>query len=428
MTAFTVNRRRALQLLGGTAVALALGVPGGAALAADAPADWGWTAPYDQVSAKSIAWLKDKGWWPLTVGFQPPWTGQNAINVVVDRLGLIAKRGVEQKFQGFTSGPELIEAFSAQRIQLGGSGNFPYHSLLDRKIPARGLFNYPLLTHAVIVPNDSPIKSLADLKGGKEPATIGIVTGSSAEFYFQAAAAVHGIDIGKDVILKNMPLSEQLQLPKGVAAVVPWDHTASLITDERKTGRAIDSSHPYNLYEGIGFVRQELIDNVPDVVQAITDAYVEAVLYIRRHPAQTVQFLHEDPNLKNVSEDFLASQVATNVALFKPTFIVPQPKFWAAESERIRTWLKERNRLTRDITTEEYAGSYSPEFARAAVRKLGWAIPSQPIYLPAGWTGKIGQLPYPEYFNQSSAKAPQVFPEPGDLTQPWSFAGKVYNP
>ncbi|MBM0974547.1 hypothetical protein JQN19_25520, partial [Escherichia coli] len=90
-----------------------------------------------------------------------------------------------------------------------------------RKVPARGVINYPVLTHAVIVPNDSKITSLADFKGASEPATIGVVTCSSAEFFFQAAADANGIVIGKDVILKNMPLSEQLQLPAGVAAVVP---------------------------------------------------------------------------------------------------------------------------------------------------------------------------------------------------------------
>jgi sulfonate transport system substrate-binding protein len=422
------SRRRFLQLLGSTAIGLSLGLPDAARAAEDQPADWGWSAPYDKVSDKSVAWLKDKGWWPLTIGFQSPWTGHNAINIAVDRLGLLAKRGVEPRLQAFLSGPELIEAFTAGRIQFGGSGNFPYHSLIDRKVPVKGILNYPLLTHDVIVPNDSPLHSLADLRDGKEPAVIGIVTGSSAEFYFQAAAQANGLRIGTDVLLKNMPLAEQLQLPKGVAAVVPWDHTASLIIEERKSGRAIDTSHPYNVYEGIGFARQELVDNVPDVVQAIADAYLEAVLWVRRHPDETLRFLKEDASLKALPESFLANQLAQNVLLFKPTFLVPNPQFWAAESERIRSWLRERKRLTREISNDDYAATYAPEFIRKSVTKLGWAVPSQPIYFPPGWPGKVGQVPYPPYVNQATAQAPQVFPGPGDLVKPWSFAGKVYAP
>lgn len=428
----TSTRRRALGLFAALA---ALGIAGPApaqaqtaAATAAAATAWGWPQPYEQVSPKSIAWLKDKGWWPLTVGFQPPWTGHNAINIVADRLQLLQKRGIDAKFQPFVSGPDLNEAFTAARIQVGGTGNFPYTSLIDRKVPVRGIVNYPVLTHAVVVPNDSPLKSIRDFKGAKEPHTVGIVTGSSSEFYFQAAAQANGVVVGKDVILKNIPISEQLQLPKGIAAVVPWDHSVSLLTEERRTGRIIDSSHPYSIYEGIGFVRQELIDNVPDVVQAITDSLFEANLFIRLDPARAVELEREDPSLKLLNPGFLARQIAANNTLFKPTYLLPHPEFWAEEDGRVRAWLKERNRLTRDLSGEEYAASYAPEFARATVAKLGWKEPAQPVYLPKGWTGTIGRVPYPDYFNQTTAKAPQPFPEPGDLERPWTFGGKTYQP
>jgi sulfonate transport system substrate-binding protein len=422
------TRRRALGLFAALAALGLAGTVPAQAQTATASTAWGWPQPYEQVSPESVAWLKDKGWWPLTVGFQPPWTGHNAINIVADRLHLLQKRGIEAKFQPFTSGPELNEAFTAARIQVGGTGNFPYTSLVDRKVPVRGIVNYPVLTHAVVVPNDSPLKSIKDFKGAKEPHTVGIVTGSSSEFYFQAAAQANGVVIGKDVILKNIPIAEQLQLPKGITAVVPWDHSVSLLAEERKTGRIIDSSHPYSIYEGIGFVRQELIDNAPDVVQAITDSLFEANLFIRLDPAKAVELEREDPSLKLLDPGFLARQIANNNTLFKPTYLLPHPKFWADEDGRVRAWLKERNRLTRDLTGEEYAASYAPEFARNTVKKLGWKTPEQPVYLPKGWTGTIGQIPYPEYFNQTTAKAPQPFPEPGDLERPWTFGGKTYQP
>ncbi|MHB8495078.1 MAG: hypothetical protein ACYC9Z_14495 [Casimicrobiaceae bacterium] len=50
--------------------------------------DWGWPLPYEQVSAKSVEWLKAKGWGPVQVAFQAPWSGQNTINIVMDREGL----------------------------------------------------------------------------------------------------------------------------------------------------------------------------------------------------------------------------------------------------------------------------------------------------------------------------------------------------
>lgn len=419
----SVSRRTVLAGIAAAAVTVTAGRP---ARAAQSFTDWGWPQPYERVSVQSIAWLKEKGWWPLTVGYQPPWTGQNVLNIAVDRLQLLQKRGLEATFTPFDSGPPLIEAFTAGRIQVGGSGNFPYLSLVDRQVPARGVINYSLLTHGVVVPNDSPFQSLKDLKGAASPLTIGIVTGSSAEFYFQAAAVANGVEIGKDVILKNLPLSEQLQLPKGVAAVVPWDHTLSLLTDDRKTGRLIDSSHRYSIYEGIGFVRAELIENVPDVVQAITDSFIEAALWIRLKPADAVDLVRQDPALKAVDPTFIASQIAKNNNLFKPTALIPQPRFWAAENGRVRAWLKERNRLTRDIGEAEYATSYAPQFAATTATKLGWTVPQRPVFLSADWTGVIGSVPYPDYFNQTTSNTPQRFPEAGDLHKAWSFGGKTY--
>lgn len=66
------------------------------ASAQNAPTAWGWPQPYNRVSDKSIAWLKEKGWWPLGVGWQAPWSGQNTVMAVMDRQGLLNKRGIEE--------------------------------------------------------------------------------------------------------------------------------------------------------------------------------------------------------------------------------------------------------------------------------------------------------------------------------------------
>src|ERR1700747_2790695 len=217
--------------------------------AAQSFTDWGWPQPYEKVSAKSIDWLKQKGWWPLGFGWQGPFSGQNTINVVMDKAELMQKRGLDAKFQVFAAGPDVNEAVASARIQVGNGGNFPFTSLLDRGVPVRAIAVVaPNLKHSTVVPLDSPLKKLADLKGSNPSATIGIVTGSSAEFYFTQAADIVGLQIGKDVILKNMPPAEQLLLPRGIAAVVPWEPSVTILTEERKTGREIDTIFTYNFY------------------------------------------------------------------------------------------------------------------------------------------------------------------------------------
>lgn len=391
--------------------------------------DWGWPLPYEKISDKSVAWLQQKGWWPLVFGWQGPFSGQNTINVVLSKTDLLKQRGLETKFQAFAAGPDVNEAVAAGRVQVGNGGNFPFTSLIDHGIPVKALAVVaPNLKHSTVVPMDSKLKSLSDLKGSNPPAVIGIVTGSSAEFYFTQAAEATGLVIGKDVILKNMPPSEQITMAQGITAVVPWEPTVTIMTDERKNGKEIDTIFPYNFYEGRFYVRQELIDNVPDVVQAISDAFMEASLWIRMYPDKAADFLAAEPTLKNYGRNLLLKQIEFYNNLYKPTYSYPLARFWGEEDSRIANWLKARNRITRSLTANDYAQSFDPRFMQKTYEKLGWAIPTKPAFIPANWAGEVGHLPYPPYPNVETLKQPQPWPEPGDLTRKWTFAGKAYQP
>ena len=413
------------QLLA-AALALATALPVGAQ---QKFTDWGWPTPYEKVSDKSVKWLKDKGWWPIQVAYQAPWSGQNTVNIVMDRKDLLKHRGMETKFQAFPSGPAINEVIVSARFQAGNGGNFPFTSLLDKNIPVKAIaIQSPNLLHALVVPPDSPLKSVKDLKGSNPPATIGIVTGSSAEFYFQMSMQVNGLEAGKDVILKNMPPGEQMALPKGIAGVVPWDPTPTMMVDERKNGRIIDSIFPYNMYEGQFYLRAEIVENAPDVAQAFSDAFAEATLWIRRHPDKAADLEAEEPTLKNFSKAILRQQVDAYNNLYKPTYIYPHAQFWGEVNETIFKWLHGQKRITRPLAAKDFADAVDERFMRRTFEKLGWAVPKRPPFMPADWKGDPGKPPFPEYVNAINTKQPQAFPEKGDLVKAWSFAGKSHAP
>jgi len=287
----------------------------------------------------------------------------------MDRQGLLKARGIETHFQAFPSGPAINETIVSARFQVGNGGNFPFTSLLDKNIPVKAIaILSPNLLHALVVPPDSKLKSIKDLKGMNPPATIGLVTGSSAEFYFQKAMEVNGIQPGKDVILKNMPPGEQMALPKGIDGVVSWDPTPAMMVNERKNGRIIDSIFPYNMYEGQFYVRTELIENVPDVVQAFSDAFAEATLWIRLNPEGAAQLKSEDPMLKNFSKEILLQQVKAYSNLYKPTNIYPHARFWGQVNESIFKWLYEQKRLTRPLVAKPTSASCSGAMERRCGR------------------------------------------------------------
>ncbi|MEO7743210.1 MAG: ABC transporter substrate-binding protein [Usitatibacter sp.] len=391
--------------------------------------EWGWPTPYERVSDKSVKWLQDKGWWPVQVAYQAPWSGQNTVNIVMDRQGLLKARGIETRFQAFPSGPAINETIVSARFQAGNGGNFPFTSLLDKSIPVKAIaILSPNLLHALVVPTDSKLKNIKDLKGSNPPATIGLVTGSSAEFYFQMAMQVNGIQSGKDVILKNMPPGEQMALPKGIDGVVSWDPTPTMMVDERKNGRIIDSIFPYNMYEGQFYLRAEIVENAPDVAQAFSDAFAEATLWTRRYPEKAADLMAEDPALKNFSKAILLQQVRAYNNLYKPTNIYPHAQFWGSVNETIFDWLHEQKRITQPLKARDFVAAVDERFMKKTFEKLGWAIPKQPPFIPPGWKGDPAKPPFPDYLHAINMKDPQAFPEKGDLVKAWSFGGQAYNP
>ncbi|WP_323000973.1 ABC transporter substrate-binding protein [Denitromonas sp.] len=415
-----------LRLLAALRRMLYLCLLAGPALAASPT---GWPTPYTQVSGTSVDWLKAKGWWPLTVAWQPAFAGQNATVVALKANALLSRRGLDARFVPMASGVAVNAAISDGSAQLGAGGNFPLTQLVDQGAPIRVIaITAPNLKHQVIVPTASPIQSLSDFKGMQPPATIGLVLGSSAEFYFQAAAATHGLKLGRDVVLKNVSQDEQRRLPAELAAVVPWDPTATQITTDLKSGRAIDVSYPYNVYQGSFFVREALVRDVPDVALAITEALVEAELWLRLNPALAADVMAEQPELRHFSRPLLAQQLAEYNLLYKLSYLYPLGAFWGRQNTDIAMWLFVQGKLGKPLQGADYAARFADGPMTQVFDRLGWKIPARPPYIPADfWMNFVGNT-LPAYDTYLTMKGPQAWPEPGDLTKPFSFAGKVHTP
>jgi sulfonate transport system substrate-binding protein len=171
-----------------------------------------------------------------------------------------------------------------------------------------------------------------------------------------------------------------------------------------------------------------LIENVPDVAQAFSDAFAEATLWTRLNPEKATGLMAEDPTLKNYSKQILLQQVHAYSNLYKPTSIYPLAAFYGQVNEPIFKWLFKFKRITRPLTGADFADAVDERFMRNTFAQLGWAVPKSPPFLPTDWKGVPSQPPYPEYLNALHATGPQPFPGPGDLTKAWEFNGKVHRP
>ncbi len=86
---------------------------------------------------------------------------------VFDRL--MAAKGVHVEWFLFPAGPQLLEALNAGSIELGHTGEAPPIFAQAAGVPLVYLGNQPPYPagEAILVPKDSNIRSVADLKGKK---------------------------------------------------------------------------------------------------------------------------------------------------------------------------------------------------------------------------------------------------------------------
>jgi sulfonate transport system substrate-binding protein len=389
--------------------------------------------PYEKVSAESIEWLKKKGWWPLKVAFQA-----DALVFMMDLYGLLDSRGVEVEAVPFLAGPPMMEAFVAGQIQAMNIGNFPFTSLIDKKVPVAAISHLAQCVRTdTIVPKDSPLTKLTDLKAEKlgRQGIIAVPVGTSGEWYIRNTCKHQGLEIGKDVVLKDMSVAEIMSFPKGIDAFVSWSLFVTHPVVTLGTARILEEGWPYVIYLGYLCVPRELVDEVPDVVQAMADAYLEANLIMRQDFKEVSDFLRvRHPIVKLLPPETTEPETAANYLYQPPTWQLIIPDFEVKELAAVAPLLYEAGRTKRLITEADYKAHFHPEFQTNTFKKLGWAIPKLPPYIPKDWRGEVGKYPYPPYYYSPLPEypgqivEPRPFPEPGDLVKPWYFNGKLYSP
>jgi sulfonate transport system substrate-binding protein len=112
--------------------------------------------------------------------------------------GLLTGLPYKIEWSTFTSGPPLLEAVSAGGVDIGGVGNTPpiFAAAANAKIAIVSGAQGNVAGNAILVPADSPLRAVNDLRGK----TIGVAKGSSAHGQILLTLRAAGLSI-KDVTL-----------------------------------------------------------------------------------------------------------------------------------------------------------------------------------------------------------------------------------
>lgn len=392
---------------------------------------WGFPRPYRQVSNESIGWLKSKGWWPLKIGLNPTWSEQNMTLYAMKTQRFLEQRGLRVAFRELAAASFMNEAYVPGHIQVSQIGQLGFIRLVDLGAPTAAVGCYPCSRQAFLAPPGSPLRSLGDLKDRRvlgRTAVVGLTVGSSTDLAFAAAADALGLEEDKDYIKKNTAPADILPMPRGVDVTAIWEPYVRLMTEFHRNARVIDEVNSYVLQNGYSCVRGEIADSAPDVAQAYVDALVESLLYVRWAPKAVVDAARRDNRfLQALDTELLQRDAEVHAAWPKPTKNYPfvdAEGFWPAVEALNAATMRRIGFLERPVPEDAIRRVLRPEYMETTYDLLGWAVPATPPFLPPGWGGVVGRLPYPAHGLEPMG--PQTFPAPGDLTRDWEFNGETF--
>lgn len=218
----------------------------------------------------------------VRVGWQIAWATQGQLAMVLQKTDLLKDNGLRGDFKSFTYGAPLSEAALGGQLDVAFVGDQPAVSLLSRstdwKIVAR-LMDFRV---AIVVPTNSPIHTIADLKGK----TLGIPFGASTHRVALQWLKETGLDPEKDLKIINIDIMEQSDVVKAagggawpkVDAFASWDHNIAMYENQGyakvlKSGTAL----------GVVLMSKTFIDQHPSAAASFVAAFKQGYLYYATH-------------------------------------------------------------------------------------------------------------------------------------------------
>ncbi|MGI9411234.1 MAG: ABC transporter substrate-binding protein [Hyphomicrobiaceae bacterium] len=200
------------------------------------------------------------------------------------------KHNVKVVFRSFSYGAPENQALAAGELQIASAGMGPA-IVASARLPAKLLAISILEQTAILVPKDSPLKTVGDLKG-KNVAFPG--KGSQQYPLLVKALADAGLKVGDIKLFKTKGSDVPTLLSnKSVDAGITWDphvskalaagHSRILIKAEKIL--PIKAGH----YIGNGvYAREDFIAKRPELVQDLITAIVKAVKIVVKEPDKAI--------------------------------------------------------------------------------------------------------------------------------------------
>lgn len=246
----------------------------------------------------------------LRIGFQKYGT-----LTIVKALGTLDKRlaeqGIKVRWTEFPAGPQLLEGLNVGAIDFGTVGEAPPIFAQAAGAALVYVANEPPApaSEALLVPRDSPILRVADLKGKR----VALNKGSNVHYLLVKLLAQAGVPYDDVDVAYLTPSDARAAFERGaVDAWVIWDPFQAAA--ERQMGARV-------LADGTGVVKNHQFflaarrfqETHPAVIAAIIDEVAKSDAWARAHPAETVVLLEPVLGLPRPVVELAVSRLAYGI-------------------------------------------------------------------------------------------------------------------
>ena len=236
----------------------------------------------------------------------------------------LAPQGIEVKWTEFPAGPVLLEGLNVGSIDFGTVGEAPPIFAQAAGADLVYVANQPPSpsAEAIVVPKDSAIKSVADLKGKK----VALNKGSNVHYLLVKALEKAGIKYSEIQVVFLAPADARAAFERGsVDAWAIWDPFfaaaekqlgARVLAD----GKGIVSNHQFYL------ASRAYADKHPQVIQAIVDELAKLDRWAEGNNKEVAAFLAPQIGLDVVIAEVAAGRFAYGIVPISPAVAAEQQK------------------------------------------------------------------------------------------------------
>ena len=259
----------------------------------------------------------------LRIGFQ-----KSAVNLVVlKQQGALEKRFPASKVSWieFPAGPQLLEALAVGSLDFGLTGDSPpvFAQAAGKELVYVGAEPPKPLSSAILVKNESPLRTLADLKGRK----VALQKGSSAHYLTVRAIEKAKLQWSEFTPIYLAPADARAAFEKGaVDAWAIWDPYYAATELDLKP-RSLTGGSGLSNNNSFYLASRSFAQSFPGVVSGLLDELTRADAYVQSNRKESAQLIADYSGLSLATVHlFISRRPNAPTAPLTPAIVADQQR------------------------------------------------------------------------------------------------------